>query len=417
MCSGEYKCKVPVSPGFLEQKGNYICPGVKKYLMVTYACHQNPRLHMVCKNCTSKCWPLCTKDCCHPPPPTSPPTVAIIKQAPKILTCPNGCPAHCAPNCQLSCCVSNSLGLAPPKNKHEISSTCNGNCKNLCGPLCLPSCCNKNKKSAPAPLKTLSRINKLPKRKFASIATCPVASCPMNCRPLCQAACCKPKTPNKAHSEYVEPLSARLQQLTPNYAQPPRQCINGCDPTCAPSCDPQCCAYMGELRALGGPSVPQQFQTPLRTMVLPNEPALAQARAPVPVQQPQIQAMARPPVASPIQGYPGYATPQAFFNTQQAPYPVINQAPTNLVTSQTLDVEEPNHTYQQVNPVARGCPPQCATTCDATCRLDCCADPSSYVFTTNSVGDDSQRKTYERLLEKYRTEQLARYYQTRGFTG
>lgn len=424
MCSGEYKCKVPVSPAFLESKGNLICPSVKKYLKVTYACHQNPKLHMVCKNCTSKCWPLCSKDCCHPPPPpTQPPTAAVIKEAPKKSTCQDGCPAHCAPNCQLSCCASKTLGVSPKTTSHESpQNSCKGDCKNICAPLCLSSCCNRHKKSdaVNAALKARKLKYQLARKNLARIQTCPVSSCPMNCRPLCQQACCRPRVSNTRHPDYVEPLSARLQRLSPGgFVRPGTQCMNGCDATCAPLCNPQCCAYMGELRALGGSSVRQQF-TPIQSIVLPNAPAAVQAPPPAPV-QPLVSArlpaqMAPVPMVAPYQGYPGYASPQAFFNTQTSPYTGLNQAPpTGLVTSQTLDVEEPNHSYQTVNPVTRGCPPQCATSCDASCRLDCCANP--FVFTTNSVGDDTQRRTYEKLLEKYRSEQLSRYYQNRGFTG
>ena len=74
MCSGENKCKVPVTSTFLEGKDQEICPGIRKYLTVTYACHQQPHFQMICPNsCANSCWPACATSCCHPPPPPPPP--------------------------------------------------------------------------------------------------------------------------------------------------------------------------------------------------------------------------------------------------------------------------------------------------------------------------------------------------------
>lgn len=484
MCSGEHKCKVPVSPAFLEKKGNYICPQVRKYLLVTYACHQHPKLHMVCKNCSSKCWPLCQKQCCEPPPPVVP----TVKKAPEKITCQEGCPNHCAPQCDMACCASNVLGVVPDNSKHEIVSSCKGDCVNLCAPLCLPSCCSRHKKSATkSASKPSRRLNyKLPLRQVAAMgATCPIG-CPVTCRPACQMSCCRPgPTPAPApaqmpeslpepgplpvvgrphhwvepfsasHPDYVEPLSARLQRLQgPSYTTPlsvtlQGGCANGCHSTCAPLCSPQCCAYMGELRTLGAPPppavpapAPAPVQAPPQLPVPAAVPAMPQAAVQAPVSTVS-QAPALPPAPAPAQApLPPFASQAAVARTayaamamaQQPSYvnqlaaqlaatgPRVPQPPATLVTGQTLEVEEPNHTFQQIypeNPATRGCPPQCATTCDSSCSLGCCtnsAPPNSYVFTTNPVEDDEQRRTYEKLLEKYRSEQLAKYYQNKAFT-
>ena len=394
MCSGEYKCKVPVSPAFLEQKGNYICPSTRKYLQVTYACHQDPKLHMICRNCSSSCWPLCQKECCEPP---IIPLVTNVQKAPEELTCHEGCPNHCAPQCDMACCASNVLGVGPDNSKRPIVNSCKGDCKNLCAPLCRPSCCSRHKKnSAKVRAQHLQRrinYHRLPPRRVSTIATtCPV-DCHGNCLPHCDPSCCR-QIPLNQHPYYVEPLSARIQRT---------QCAGACHPSCAPLCAPECCRYMNQLRSI--PNPPVQAQAPLQPMI----------------PQPQVQSdYATQAVAR--TGYGAQTSPQ------QTEYPNINQPPLNLVTSQTLEVEVPNvqyqyndpqQTYQRIlpqQPVANGCPQSCATSCDSNCKLGCCVNPNSYVFTTPMIGDEEQRRTYELLLAKYRTNQLAKYYQNRGMS-
>merc|ERR1719427_701522 len=99
--------------------------------------------------------------------------------------------------------------------------------------------------------------------------------------------------------------------------------------------------------------------------------------------------------------------------------------------------EAPEHTYQRVYPgqpgaaaaaaggsaaaggLPLGCPESCARSCDANCKLGCCAPSNSYFFTSQQItNDEDQRRTYEMLLQKYRNNQLQKYYQsTRPFTG
>merc|ERR550534_773623 len=166
---------------------------------------------MVCyNNCTSKCWPLCQKECCEPPPPkevrhetppspappaappAAPAAPAIITPAaaapaaaanaqpaapaaaaavdrvnseskvykeltevPQALTCRGSCPNRCAPQCDITCCETKPQPRVklirdskdPSTARHVTQKSCHGDCLNICAPLCRPSCCARHKKS------------------------------------------------------------------------------------------------------------------------------------------------------------------------------------------------------------------------------------------------------------------------------
>jgi len=478
MCTGEYKCKVPITPAFLEKKGDPVCPGTRKYLQVTYACHQDPKLHMVCyNNCTNKCWPLCNKECCNPPPPKeerhdpppAPPAPAAsaaaapaaaapaaapppapaaasaaavspdktnvykeLTEVPQALTCRGSCPNRCAPQCDITCCETKPQpkqklikDFNPYASKGVSQKSCHGDCLNICAPLCRPSCCARHKKSSVKPtnhkqIEAEEQEQPPPPLNYnqfphAPPITAPIVTCPRECNGKCSPNC-----PQVCCAQY--PIAGNPYYVEPMTAR--MQCPAGCNQRCEPSCTPQCCMQYNRYQ-------------------VPQPPAAASAMSP------QAPGLSRT-------GYYGPQQPvsPAVANTQ--PYPLAYPQPavarggqTPLVAGQTLDVEIPNpnynrvapaQTYQRVYPGAPpnqgagvaagrgglplGCPESCARSCDANCKLGCCATPNTpstpntYFFSTQQINDDDQRRTYELLLQKYRNSQLQKYFQnTRQFAG
>lgn len=444
MCTGEYKCKVPITPAFLEKKGESMCPGARKYLQVTYACHQDPKLHMVCyNNCTNKCWPLCNKDCCNPnpsPPPSPPPkevrhdtppaqpsapapspassektnveakVYKELTEVPQALTCRGSCPNRCAPQCDITCCetkpqprVKLIKDFNPSAVKSVSQKSCHGDCLNICAPLCRPSCCARHKKSSVKPNNHRPNVvEERPPMSFnqfphAPPITAPFVTCPRECNGKCSPSCpqvCCAQYPKAGNPYYVEPMTAVRMN-----------CPGGCNQRCSPSCTPQCCMQYNRYQVPAAPpQAPGLSRTGYYGPQQPVSPAVANAQ-------------------------PAYPAAAAYAGPPGAPLP--------LVAGQTLEVEVPNmnynrdapaQTFQRVMPgqaggqgggLPLGCPESCARSCDAKCALGCCAPSSNtYYFSTQQVNDEDQRRTYEMLLQKYRNTQLQKYYQTtRQFTG
>jgi hypothetical protein len=322
-----------------------------------------------------------------------------LTRGPQELTCRGSCPNRCAPQCDITCCETKPQTKTLPLIDTKAPKSCPGDCLNLCAPLCRGSCCARHKKSSVRPPSNgaLATVETPPKSVVVNFAPQPFAGniCPAPCQGKCTAncpqVCCTEAT--ATNSYYVRPLTSSATQ-----------CNSACDQRCAPSCTPQCC--MQYNRGFAQLPQPQYYG--------PQQPANPYA----------------PAYPAPMPPQPGYAQHQPA---------VARDGAQPMVVGQTLEVEVPNMRYNKNNPqtayqrvypggvgtgVPPGCPASCARTCDARCKLGCCAtappqaQPPMY-FSTQQVNDVDQRRTYEMLLQKYRNNQLQKYYHssTRNFVG
>lgn len=399
MCNNENKCKIPVTAKFLEKEGQEICPDIRKYLKVKYACHQNPQLHMVCAGtCSNTCWPMCQQSCCSPPPPPPPPALMpIMMQSPQ--QCGGGCPSKCSPLCQPTCCKSQVPTLSFMQNS---VSSCPGSCSGSCLPLCDPTCCMMQK------VKSTHQFNQ-PQPYSQVPPSCP-GSCSSQCAPLCSASCCQ-----------IQNAMMMAQQPPPVLT-----CPGSCSPQCAPSCQQSCCQRISMMMAPPPPPptcpgcssrcAPLCQPTCCQSSVMSASPVMS---VPLPPRPPPPMC----PVGCPVSCLPmcqptccqqGGAAPPMMLPVMQAPPMIPMQLP--QMPSQPVMMAPPPMPMMMPLQMAAGCSPMCSPSmCQPSCPPRCCvpnASNNAEVAEQAKVdpAEVQQRSTYQQMLTDFRKKQLKKYF-------
>ncbi|XP_048578831.1 mediator of RNA polymerase II transcription subunit 15-like [Nematostella vectensis] len=214
LCGHERRCLVSAHNRFLAKSNTTICPGLYKYLQVTYRCSQHPRLYthcpLPCKN-PQKCFPRCTADCCSP------------------KTCPANCPAHCYPSCDKRCCTPPAPPPPPPPAR------CPAACPSYCTPPCTAECCYGQLQQQQM-LEFQKKVQQqqamynmqLRQQQEANLA----ARRSRIAHPMQQSI---PGYQNYQRSSFP-------QTSYNNYARTVNSCPGFCRMYCATGCPPQCCA-------------------------------------------------------------------------------------------------------------------------------------------------------------------------------
>ncbi|XP_012560620.2 keratin-associated protein 10-4 isoform X1 [Hydra vulgaris] len=440
MCSGENRCKIPVTPEFLEMKDNMICPDIRKYLKVFYTCRQNTNINEVCKGgCSSKCYPDCSESCCKPPSLTQ----AVTSSNYITSTCPGNCPQSCAPMCQPTCCQS-SIALKTP-------NFCPNGCQSLCAPLCSPSCClfravptanlqefkqpvpklqydvfrcdnGCNKACAPLCQPTCCESHRmLLQAAKVERPSCP-STCINNCNSNCPSNCCKsyhyplPITAQGSNIQNQEPVV--YQASSYNYVQPPqaqsfyqKECTLPCSAGCAPYCTPECCSR-----------TQPQIITQVTWCPLPCSPTCAPAcdsaccnpqTSSQESQQPYQYVMPQQYMQTPQQylqnpQIPISSSTNLFYNNPVSPvYPVQTG---NSYTDVSSSLGSQYMPYISMPQQPTTCPIGCKSTCMSYCPQYCCRENINKVdlYKTKEL---LQRKKYQQVLANFRAKQIQKYYQ------
>jgi len=410
MCSGENKCKIPVTSEFLEKKSGEICPDIRKYLKVTYSCQQIPQMVMVCPDqCPNSCWPTCSMSCCEPPSDSTnktepvdqpPPMVTTILHQAAVLSpqpvqqCAAGCPTQCAPLCQPTCCQSQMPMMQDP------SMMCPGDCASSCFPSCSSSCCSQQQ--SPPKALTNKQGKKLPAPKPM---TCE-GSCPDSCAPSCDLQCCAQQT---------------------HQIQTPVQCPGSCPQSCAPSCNPSCCMHQSSM--MMPPPLP-----PMATCAAGCAPQCA------PLCQPTCcQSAPAAPMGMMIPAPQTHSTCAAGCPNRCAPM----CQPTCCGGQQPMGMMPPVQPMAMAAPpmvpyipppqpmmapamdpsmMMGGCSPMCTPPmCDQSCSPECCSPelppttprPRRQKMNGVSPHEVEARRNYQEMLRSFRERQIQNYFTSR----
>ena len=453
MCSGENRCKIPVTPEFLEMKNELICPDIRKYLKVFYTCRQNAKIHEACTGgCSSKCYPQCSETCCNPSSltqtleashdltmtcpgncaqscapmcqPTCCQSFVLVKNQP--LFCPNGCQSSCAPLCSPGCCMFKTFPTANlqnfrqpvPKLQYDVYR-CDNGCNKACAPLCQPTCCESHRLLLEAAQHESS--------------SCP-NTCVNNCGSNCPSKCCKnyhyplsnvisnqgfgsipapytytPSPPAQPlyQQECASPCSPACAPLCTSgccsgtEAQPSIQvawCPSPCSSSCAPACHSACCNPQSSSSTTLQSQQQYQYVIPQQYMQAPQQYMQAPQQY---MQTPQIQ------ITSANSYLFNPATSPALSPAVSSMFPIQTSDPYKTVSAPPIPPSMPNIYLQQQPPI---CPVGCGSTCMNYCPQFCCRGVISKVDLFKSK-ELLQRKKYQQMLANFRAKQIQKYYQ------